>query len=102
MATKVTFTVDDATIARLQDAAVRLALPKSEVVREAIHEFHDRIGRLSERERVRMLRIFDEVVPQIPSRDVREVDRELKALRQARRSGGRMSRSARSGKGSRS
>jgi len=86
---KVTFTLDRATISRLDDAAERLSLPKSEIVREAIQEYHDRIGKLSERERVQMLRTFDEVIPRIPARDVREVDRELRAIRRARRSGGR-------------
>ena len=87
--TKVTFTLDRATIARLQEAAARLALPKSEVVREAVRDFYERIGRLGESERLRLLRTLDEVVPRIPSRDVREVARELKAVRKARRSGGR-------------
>ena len=50
--TKVTFTLDRATIARIQQAASSLALPKSQVVREAIAEFSERIGRLSERERL--------------------------------------------------
>jgi hypothetical protein len=90
-ATKVTFTLDEPTIHRLQEAAERLALPKSEVVREAIHDFYDRIGRLSDRERLKMLRTFDEMVPRIPERDVREVEQELKGIRQARRTGGRRS-----------
>ena len=90
-AEKVTFTLDQPTITRLQEAAARLGLPKSQVVREAILAFYEGIGRLSERERLSMLRTFDQVVPQIPSRDVREVDRELKVLRHARRSGGRRS-----------
>jgi len=94
---KVTFTLDAATVARLQEAAARLALPKSEVVREAILEFHERMGRLSEAERLRLLRTFDEVVPRIPARAVREVDRELRGVRAARRSGGRRS----AGKGTR-
>jgi hypothetical protein len=89
--TKVTFTLDQATVTRLAEAAARLARPKSQVVREAILEYYDRIGRLSERERLSLLRTFDEVVPRIPARDAREVERELKALRQARRSGGRRS-----------
>lgn len=88
---KVTFTLDEATIAALRDASERLAKPKSAVVREAIHDFHERIGRLSERERLRMLRVFDEVVPRIPLRPVGEVEEELKAVRQARRGGGRRS-----------
>jgi Ribbon-helix-helix protein, copG family len=89
--TKVTFTLDQATVTRLAEAAARLAMPKSQVVREAILEYYDRIGRLSERERLSLLRTFDEVVPRIPARDAREVERELKALRRARRSGGRRS-----------
>ena len=86
---KVTFTLDELTIARLTEAAARLAIPKSEVVREAIQEFHQRIGRLSERERLRLLAAFDELVPRIPARDVLEVEREIQAVRQARRRGGR-------------
>ena len=89
--TKVTFTLDQTTVARLRDAAERLSLPKSEVVREAIHEFFDRIGRLSDGERLKMLRTFDEVVPRIPERGVRSVERELSAVRRARRDGGRRS-----------
>jgi predicted DNA-binding protein len=90
-AIKVTFTLDQATTTRLQEAAERLALPKSEVVREAILEFYEKIGRLNERERLRMLRTFDEVVPRIPSRSPGEVEEELEGIRRARRSGGRRS-----------
>jgi hypothetical protein len=87
--TKVTFTLDQATISRLEEAATRLTMPKSEVVRAAIAEYYDRIGRLSERERLRLLRAFDELVPRIPARSAAEVDRELKSVRRARRAGGR-------------
>ena len=87
--TKVTLTLDQATVTRLEQAASCLALTKSQVVREAIVEFSERIGRPSERERLNLLRTFDEVVPRIPERDVRQVDQELKAIRLARRSGGR-------------
>ena len=89
--TKVTFTLDAATIARLRVTAERLALPKSQVVREAIRDFGDRAERLSERERRRMLEAFDRLVPKVPPRDPRDVDRELAELRRARRSGGRRS-----------
>jgi Ribbon-helix-helix protein, copG family len=88
---KVTFTLDQATVARLRDAATRLSKPKSEVVREAVQEFHERIGHLSERERLRLLRTFDEVVPRIPARSLQSVESELSALRRARRAGGRKS-----------
>ena len=93
--TKVTFTLDQASITRLQDAATRLSMPKSEVVREAIQEFHERIGRLSEAERLRLLRTFDELIPRIPTRPLRQVEQELSALRRARRAGGRASSSGR-------
>lgn len=84
-----TFTLDQATISRLQDAATRMTMPKSEVVRVAIAEYYDKIGRLSERERLRLLRAFDELVPRIPERSAAEVDRELRSIRRARRGGGR-------------
>jgi len=87
--TKVTFTLDQATIARLQEAAARMTMPKSEVVRAAIAEYYERIGRLSETERLRMLRAFDDLVPRIPNRSAAAVDRELSSIRQARKAGGR-------------
>jgi hypothetical protein len=87
--TKVTFTLDQATISRLQEAATRMTMPKSEVVRAAIAEYYDKIGRLSERERLRLLRAFDELMPSIPERSAAEVDRELRSIRRARRAGGR-------------
>ncbi|MFQ5742415.1 MAG: ribbon-helix-helix protein, CopG family [Acidobacteriota bacterium] len=89
--TKVTFTLDEATIARLRQAAERLGKPKSQVVREAIQDYATRIGRLSEGERLRLLRVFDEVVPRIPSRPLARVEEELEAIRRSRRGGGRRS-----------
>ncbi|MGH9632989.1 MAG: ribbon-helix-helix protein, CopG family [Bryobacteraceae bacterium] len=86
---KVTFTLDPVTLERLQDTASRLAMPKSEVVREAIMEFHERLGRLSNRERLAMLRSFDKLVPKIPVRGAAAIDRELAEVRRSRKSGGR-------------
>ena len=91
---KVTFTLDSAAVSCLNDAAERLGKPKSEVVREAIEDYHARIGRLGERERLRMLQAFDELVPQIPTRSRAAVDEELREIRRARRRGGRRKRSA--------
>jgi predicted DNA-binding protein len=88
---KVTFTLDDATVSRLQHAADQLSLPKSQVVREAILEFYERLGKLSERERANKLRAFDKFVPEIPARSAEEVDLELSEIRNARRAGGRHS-----------
>ena len=92
MAVKVTFTLDDVTIRRLEVTASRLAKPKSEVVREAIREFHAKSDRLSEAERLRMLRVMDRILAEPPTRSQTEVDRELREIRRARRSGGRLHR----------
>jgi len=86
---KVTFTLDDQTVARLRLTAERLRKPQSQVVREAVAEYAASAGRLSQAERHAMLDVFDRVVPAVPSRPVREVDAELRAVRAARRHGGR-------------
>jgi predicted transcriptional regulator len=69
MATNVTFTADDAMVARLNEASARLSLPKSQVVREAILDFYDRIGKLSERERRSALSVLDEFFARPASSD---------------------------------
>lgn len=89
MVKKVTFTLDDTTIRRLESAAYRLDKAKSAVVREAIADYHERIGRLSEVERKRLLSAFDRLIPAIPTRSALEVKREIASLRAARRAGGR-------------
>jgi hypothetical protein len=86
---KVTFTLDEKTVAKLEDAARRLDKPKSQVVREAVSEYHARMGRLSEQERVRMTRVLEEYLAQPPQRSQAEVDRELKELRASRHRGWR-------------
>src|ERR1700730_1142908 len=89
--TKVTFTLDDETVGRIDDAAERLGKPKSQIVREAVADYHNRIGRLSESERQRLLKNFYTLGPPLPTRPQREVDREWRRVRKARRSGGRLS-----------
>lgn len=86
---KVTFSIDERTASRLNEAAERLAIPKSQVVPEAIQEYAERVGRLSEAEELRLLTIFDEMLPGIPERHVVEVENEIDEIRRARRSGGR-------------
>jgi hypothetical protein len=86
---KVTFTLDDETVARLRQAAARLGQPQSAVVRDAVQDYAARIGRLSERERLHLLRAFDETVPKIRRRPAAEVDAEIAEVRRARRRGGR-------------
>lgn len=84
-----TFTLDRETVGRLRQAAERLAKPQSAVVREAILDFSDRVGRLSERERLRQLRIFDEVVPLVRPRSGSQVKKEIEEVRRVRHTGGR-------------
>jgi hypothetical protein len=86
---KVTFTLDEKTVAKLDEAARQLVKPKSEVVREAVNDYHARMGRLSEKERQRILRALSELAPLVPNRTRPDVDRELQAIRLARRAGGR-------------
>jgi hypothetical protein len=91
MATKVTFTIDEVTLARLQDAASRLAVSKSEVVRKAIAEFHGRVRRVNERKRASMSRSLQEYLATPATRKAGAVDRELRDIREARRTTGRRS-----------
>ncbi len=74
---------------RLADAAARLSRPRSEIVRDAINDYHARLDRLSDEERDRMLRAFDTLLPAVALRSREEVDRELREIRAARRGGGR-------------
>jgi hypothetical protein len=89
MATSKTFILDESTVTLLQDASAVLAKPESEIVREAIVDFHSRLGRLSQRERINMLRVLDEFASVTPDRSGSDVDREIAEIRRARRSGGR-------------
>lgn len=86
---KVTFTLDDQTVSRLRQAAARLNRPQSQVVRDAVRDYADRVGRLSEHERLRMLSALDAIVKRKPTRSTADVDRELRELRAARQGGGR-------------
>src|SRR6266480_1710244 len=83
---KVTFTLDETTVERLRRTAARVRRPQSQVVREAIKDYADRVGKLSEEERVRLLKVFDTVVRAIPRRPAARVDAELRVIRSARRS----------------
>lgn len=86
---RATFTLDQETETVLRRTAERLAMTKSQIVREAVQEYGARVGRLSEAERLRLLDLFDEHVPRIPERPESEVEAELAQIRRARRTGGR-------------
>lgn len=86
---KATFTFDAVTTRHLADAAVRLGKPKSEIVRDAINEYHSRLDRLTDEERDRMLAAFDRLHPAIAPRPRAEIDRELREIRSARKRWGK-------------
>ena len=84
-----TFTLDEQTAARIARTAQRQGMSKSRVVREAVREYAERVGRLSEGERLAMLEVFDDMVSRIPDRPLDAVEREIEDVRRARRGGGR-------------
>lgn len=90
---KVTFTLDDDTVTRLRQAATRLDKPQSQVVREAVHDYALRVGRLSEHERLHALSTLDAIVARKPTRSAAEVAKEIRDIRAARQGGGRRHRS---------
>ncbi|MCG6954524.1 MAG: ribbon-helix-helix protein, CopG family [Gemmatimonadetes bacterium] len=93
---KVTFTLDDDTVAYLDRTAARLGMPKSRVVREAIRVYGEHMETLTPEERDRLLQVFDDVTARIPDRPRSEVEGELAEVRNARRGGGRRSRESKS------
>ena len=88
---KVTFTLDDGTVAEIRRTAERLRRPQSQVVREAVAEYAARADRVSERERLRAVTILESLRKTPASRTAGAVDTELRAIRAARRTGGRRS-----------
>jgi predicted transcriptional regulator len=86
---KVTFTLDDETVARLRKIAERARKAQSLIVREAIAEYAARGERLSEDERDRALKAYDALAPAVRRRPPAEIARELRELRTARRAVGR-------------
>ena len=89
---KVTFTLDEAAIQRLNETASRLSKPKSQVVREAILDYHEKTDRLTETERQRMLRVVEELMARKSTSTQRDVNREIAEIRSVRRRGGRLHR----------
>lgn len=86
---KVTFSLDDETVAQLRRTADRLGRAQSQVVREAVAEYASRTDRLTEKERLRLLGVLDRIQGAPPTRSARAVDAEIASIRDARRTGGR-------------
>jgi metal-responsive CopG/Arc/MetJ family transcriptional regulator len=87
---RMTFTLDEATVAKLAEAAERKGISRSQALREAIHDYRAKSAPWSPAERQRKLRALEEMMKQPPTRSQREVDREIAEIRRARRSGGRL------------
>jgi predicted transcriptional regulator len=91
---RVTFSLDDATVAQIRQTAARLRRPQSHVVRDAVADYATRTDRLSERERHHLMGVLDRLRDAKPTRPATQVDAELRSLRAARRAGGGRHRSA--------
>ena len=86
---KVTFTLDDQTVEAIRTLAGRRKKPQSLVVREAVAAYAGQEEKLSHEERARRLRVLEDLMARPPTRPQVEVDRELRAIRRARRAGWR-------------
>lgn len=91
---RVTFSLDEATVAQLRQTAARLRKAQSHVVRDAIADYSARSDRLSEGERRSAMGVLERLRDAKPTRPARDVDKELRGLRAARSAGGRRHRSA--------
>lgn len=86
---RITFSLDDATVAQIRQTAARLRKPQSHVVRDAVADYATRADRLSERERQHLMSVLDRLRDAKPTRPAAAVDHELRSIRTARRAGGR-------------
>jgi Arc/MetJ-type ribon-helix-helix transcriptional regulator len=86
---RVTFSLDDATVAQIRQTAARLRTAQSHVVRDAVADYAARTDRLSERERQQLMGVLERLRDGRPTRSATAVDAELQTLRAARRAGGR-------------
>ena len=91
---RVTYSLDEATVAQIRQTAARLRKPQSQVVRDAVADYAARSDRLSERERLHDMGVLERLRDARPTRPVADVDKELRTIRAARRAGGRRHRSA--------
>lgn len=86
---KMTVTLDRDTVTQIDRTALRLGIPTSAVVREAVAEYAARAGRLSEQERRRLLSVFDDGIERIPPQPSKTADAEIDEVRRARKRSGR-------------
>ncbi len=89
-AVKSTFTLDELTVARIERAARQKGRSKSEIVREAIHEYAQKPELMSAEERDRMLTVLREIMASPPTGSAASAAAEQRELRAARRLPGRL------------
>ena len=62
---EMTFTLDEATAAKLRQSAARLDKSLREVVCEAIDDYSDRVWQLRERQNRHLLTVVNEIMPSL-------------------------------------
>lgn len=84
---KLTFSLDDETVETLRRTAERTRKPQSLVVREAIAQYAAQEDTTSLSERERLLTVVRQLRTKRSTRSAADVDRELREVRQSRRTG---------------
>ena len=87
---KLTFSLDDDTVATLRKVAARTRKPQSMVIREAVAYYAEREEKLPDAERDRLLKVLSEFKRTMTPRPRGEVEKELRELRASRRSSGHL------------
>ena len=86
---KATFTLDEETMALIRAIAERKRKPRSMVLREAVAVYAAQEDKLDDAERVRRLKVLDDLKGRPPTRPQAEVDKHLRDVRRTRRAGWR-------------
>ncbi|HET9266822.1 MAG TPA: hypothetical protein VFO31_01610 [Vicinamibacterales bacterium] len=84
---KLTFSLDEGTVRLLRRVSEQKRKAQSLIVREAIAEYGAREERLPDEERERRLAVLRELAALPPSRSKASVERELRDVKQSRRTG---------------
>jgi hypothetical protein len=84
---KLTFSLDDESVRLLRATAERRRKPQSQIVREAIAQYAAHEETLPDADRARLLGVVRRIGRKPPTRTASEVDRELHAVRRARKNG---------------
>jgi predicted transcriptional regulator len=82
---KMTFTLDDDTVAKLKRAATRHNKPQSWVVREAVADYAAKSDMLTPEEKTRMLAALERFKQTPVTGTAADVDREIADIRASRR-----------------